>query len=59
MLVHLCVGMFALVTSLFVLISKKVSMLDLTQMSITVTSGVGACDGRVPVTRLGEIEIGC
>jgi hypothetical protein len=31
----------------------------MTQMSITVTIGVGACDGRVFVMRLGEIEIGC
>jgi hypothetical protein len=27
-------------------------------MSITVTSGVGACDGHVSVTRLGEIVNG-
>jgi hypothetical protein len=61
MLVHLCVEMFTLVIpSLFVLRSKQVSILrDLTQMSITVTSGVGACDGCVSVVRLGEIAIGC
>jgi hypothetical protein len=28
-------------------------------MSITVSSGVGACDGRASVTRLGEIGRDC
>jgi hypothetical protein len=58
MLVHLCVGMLTLATSLFVLISKQVYILDLTHISITVTSGVGACDGCVSAMRLGEIAIG-
>jgi hypothetical protein len=57
-LVHLCVGILTLVTFLCVLRSKQVSILNLTQMSITVSSGVGACDGRAPVTRLGEIANG-
>jgi hypothetical protein len=59
MLVHLYVGLFTFVTSLFVMIPKQVSIRDLTQMSITVTSGVGACNGHVSMTRLGEIAIGC
>jgi hypothetical protein len=59
MLVHLCVAMFTSVTSLLVLRSKQVSIRDLNQISITVTSGVGAYDGNVSVTRLGEIAIGC
>jgi hypothetical protein len=59
MLVHLCVGMFTLGTSLCVLKSKQVSICYLTQIIITVTSGVGACDGKVSMKRLREIEIGC
>jgi hypothetical protein len=59
MLVHLYVGMFTLVTSLFVLRSKQVYIRDLTQISITFTSGMGACDGCVSMTSLVEIAIGC
>jgi hypothetical protein len=47
MMVHLCVGMFTLVTSLFELRTQKVSILYLTKIISTVTSGVGACKGHV------------
>jgi hypothetical protein len=59
MMLHFCVGMVTLVTCMCVLSPNYIYMQDLTQRSITVAGGVGACDGHVSVTRPGDIATGC